>query len=373
MTSRSNTIFIAAALTFGVVIMPAFADGGNDLVTWKSLYELAIQSNFDGKEAESESYFEKALNEIRVQKEGSNQELMTLCRLTDICLRRRNSVKAENYFVRTKKLALKKKGDKTIDKESVAELEALSDAFLDYRPQNEDKRLRFLLNSLFLKKFVSGDSHPEIRSILIELHSLYRNRGDFVKAEPIVIQLVRFDQRYKGFESPEVATLLFTLGNIERTLKKYTEAESYYRQSLAIANSKEGMDPAFIPRVKCALAENLILTQDIELALKESQDALDRLVRDFGEGGKETIIARQILSDAQVKLGNTYEAVRQKEICVALINKYYGRNNPMNIEHLRYLYKHYKKTGNTRMIRKVGPEIKYIESIMKRKNSLKDS
>ena len=75
---------------------------------WKHLNEKAIQYFYDRSYGKSESTLIKALAEIRELKQDSNEELATLARLVDVCLKRRNCTKAHRYLESLTTLYLKK-------------------------------------------------------------------------------------------------------------------------------------------------------------------------------------------------------------------------------------------------------------------------
>ena len=330
---------------------------------WKRTSEVAIQNYHDGRYAEAESQFKAALVEIRKVKTDSNQELFTLARITEISLKRKNGKKADRQFLAVQALYRKLSREKKLNRESVAELDRLADSFIGYKTKDRNRREKYLLNCLNLRDIVSGDSHKYMVEVLRAIVVFYRSYGDFHKAEPYAIRLVRLDQLKSGFESVNVAMELFNLGIIKFHLKKYVDSESYFRQSLAILIAMDNIEPWIIPNIKAELANTLLAANKNTLANTEAKQALSILTRRFGEFCKESIRTRQVLADSYEAIGNKREAAHQREVSVKLVNKFYGINNPMNLKELKALKLYYKQTGNTKRAKKITQELKVIEAL----------
>lgn len=335
------------------------------LTKWMDLSEQGIRYYYSRSYGKAESTFIKALAEIRRVKKDSNEELSTLARLVDVCLKRKNRTKAERYLDTLVLLYNKKAEDHSINKEAISELDSLSYTFGSFDTTDPATREKYLLQDLQLKDWVSGDKHKNITETLKNLVVFYLNQSKYTNAEQFATRLVKCDQKKKGFESPEVAQELNNLALIKFRLKKYVEAESYFRQCLSILMSLEANIPTYIPMVKSQLAENLLMLNECKLAKKESQEALKMLIRDVGVNDKSTITARRVLADAQARLGQTKSSIKQREIAVILVNRYYGINNPMNLKDLKILLEYYSKNKMRSKEKKTKNEIQIIEAIIK--------
>ena len=336
------------------------------LTEWKHLTEQAIQYYYGRYYNKSESTLIKALSEIRKVKKNSNEEIATLARLVDVCLKRGNCLKAERYFDTLIKLYNLKAGNKTINKEAISEIDSLSYTFGSFDTTDPALKEKYLLYDLKLKDWVSGDNHRNISEALRKLVVFYLSQGRYAKAEPYAIRLVKCDQKSKGFEATEVAQELNTLALIKYNLNKYLEAESYFRQSLAILTSLEKTIPTYIPTVKAQLAENLLKLKEYRLARKESLEALDMLERDVGSNDIATITVRRALADSDEHLGNLESSIKQREIAIALTNRYYGINNPLNLKDLKILKDYYTKNKKHAKAQKIKNELEVIEEIVRR-------
>lgn len=314
-------------------------------------------------------YFSRALRAIRGYEQGTDKEIATLARLADISLKENRTTEAENYYAGIVRLYGEKK-NKQMEADAIDWLDGLSYSFLSYDKASGDykadlaKRERFLLNALKLKEMAL--SNKNVVEILRALTVHYGSTKNYKEAEKYALILVKRDQRLNGFETELVAMELFNLANIKENLGKYAQAESYYRQSLAILLTREVSDPKVIPNIRTSLSRCLLKSGQTGLAEKEARTAFSDLMAIPGGAALYTVEARRVLAELALRQGRYKEAAVQEESIIKIIDRERGTNNPMYLDDMKTLVKVYKKMGRDKEARRVSEKAAYIETLMKK-------
>ena len=98
------------------------------------------------------------------------------------------------------------------------------------------------LQTLDLKKRLLGDDHPNVAASLNNLALLYQSQGLYSEAEALFIQALEMGKRLLGDDHPNVATSLNNLALLYQSQGRYSEAEPIYVQALEIAERQLGAD-----------------------------------------------------------------------------------------------------------------------------------
>lgn len=345
------------------------ASGKKSLELWKSFSNNAVQNLHENKQADAESNFKKALSAIRAYGDDTSEEVATLARLADLRLQQRDGVQAEKYLASIMKVyQLRQARKKTkLSDDAVDWLDALSYSFKGYSVANpaSEKRGRYLLYSLKLKEMSGSDKH--IVEILRDLTMYSFASSNFVDAEKYCTRLVDKDQFVNGSHNPNVAMEFRTLAMIKHRLNKYREAESYYRQAIALFLSLKGIDPSKAPSVQSELARCLLDAGDLDLARSEAEASLAVLERDEGKSDLKTVFPRRVLAEVAMKQKKYGEAVPLLVLDIKIIDASYGTNQPMNLNEMKLLIKAYRGLGRSREAAELSRKVAYIESLTKGK------
>ena len=83
---------------------------------------------------------------------------------------------------------------------------------------------------------------PDRATIMANLGTLYKNLGDYPKAEKYLFRALKFEEKAFGTEHPKLAPTLNNLANLYISQARYAEAEPLYQQARAIREKALGPD-----------------------------------------------------------------------------------------------------------------------------------
>ncbi|MBI1268953.1 tetratricopeptide repeat protein [bacterium] len=375
--SKTNILALGLALSANLfcplLVRAENADGGasgvKSLELWKSFSNKAVQNLHENKQADAESNFKKALAAVRAYGDDTSEEVATLARLADLRLQQRDGLQAEKYLASIMKVyQLRQTRKKTkLSDDAVDWLDNLSYSFKEYHVANpaSEKRGRYLLYSLKLKEISGSDKN--IVEILrdLTLHSFAASK--FVEAEKYCTRLIDRDQEINGSHNSKLAEEFRTLAMIKHRLNKYREAESYYRQAIALFSSLKGVDPSEAPSVQSELARCLLDAGVLDLARSEAEASLAVLERDEGKSDLKTVFPRRVLAEVAMKQKKYREAAPLLELDIKIIDACYGTNQPLNLNEMKLLIKAYKGLGRFKEAAELSRKVAYIESLTKGK------
>jgi tetratricopeptide (TPR) repeat protein len=87
---------------------------------------------------------------------------------------------------------------------------------------------------LEIRREILGEAHPEYAYSLSHLGVLYRNMGDYAKAEPLLRKALEVGRAVKGTLNADYARDLSALAMLYATLGEHAKAEPLLRQALQI-------------------------------------------------------------------------------------------------------------------------------------------
>ena len=117
-----------------------------------------------------------------------------------------------------------------------------------YQKGQYGKAEPLLLQSLQINRTVLGEEHPDTATTLNNLAALYEAQGRYEEAEPLLLQSLQIRRTVLGEEHPDTATILNNLAGVYRAQGRYEESEPLYEQSLQIRRTvlgEEHPDTAF--------------------------------------------------------------------------------------------------------------------------------
>jgi serine/threonine-protein kinase len=169
----------------------------------------------------------------------------------------------------------------------------------------QDKALDFAQRALDLKKQLYGPRNIETATALDELGEVYRDGGDFTRAEPLLAQALSIRETQLKADNPLIAESLANLGECLYLEDKVAEAEGMLRKSIAL--HRRSRNPEVVgPDIYLAqvLERKGSETEAIEL-LREAA-AVEK--QQPGEMSRDYALALHNLGGALIKIGAFVEA-----------------------------------------------------------------
>ena len=93
-----------------------------------------------------------------------------------------------------------------------------------------------------IKESKLGPDHPDVATSLNNLAILYRDMGQYAKAEPLYRRSLKIYESKLGPDHPDVAMGLNNLANLYRDMGQYAKAEPLHQCTLKIYESQLGPD-----------------------------------------------------------------------------------------------------------------------------------
>src|SRR5712691_2805967 len=100
-----------------------------------------------------------------------------------------------------------------------------------------------------------GPQDPRLATSLNNLGELYRAKGQYAKAEPLLRRALAIREKALGPEHPDVATSLNNLALLYGVQGKYAEAEPLFKRALAIMEKALGPEHSDVATSLSNLAE----------------------------------------------------------------------------------------------------------------------
>jgi CHAT domain-containing protein/Tfp pilus assembly protein PilF len=136
--------------------------------------------------------------------------------------------------------------------------------------------------SLAIRERVFGPDHPDVAQSLNNLAGLYDNSGDYKKAEPLYQRSLAIQEKVYGPDHPDVAAVLGNLAGLCENLGEYAKAKQLYQRSLAIREKAYGPDHLHVAQSLNNLAFLYSALGDFGKAhalLKEAQSIDNKLIK----------------------------------------------------------------------------------------------
>jgi CHAT domain-containing protein/tetratricopeptide (TPR) repeat protein len=115
-----------------------------------------------------------------------------------------------------------------------------------YFASRYDDALSVLERVLELREKAQGPEHPMVAATLHNLASIYRNKGNYAKAESLHHRAQAIWEKTLGPEDPNVAGSLNSLGILYKAKGDYVKAEQSYQRALAIWEKALGPEHPYV-------------------------------------------------------------------------------------------------------------------------------
>ncbi|MCC6978309.1 MAG: tetratricopeptide repeat protein [Candidatus Melainabacteria bacterium] len=142
---------------------------------------------------------------------------------------------AENFWM----LAVKAADDfQANDPRTTYTLDRLGDCFIKQQRFAEAEQVFGM--ALEIRKQVLGHTHLDVGKSLSQIVDLMQIEGKHNEAEPLQLEILSIYEVNFGAEHPGVATIVLNLAQFYHGLKRYNEAELFYKRALAIKQKLYG-------------------------------------------------------------------------------------------------------------------------------------
>ena len=242
-------------------------------------------------------------------------------------------------------------------------LEELGDI---YRIKGDfEKAEPLLLRAQTIFEKTLGPDHEETATCLTFLALLYDSKDDFVKAEPLLVRVLAIYEKALGPDHSYVATSLNNLAKFYMNRGDYEKARSLFRRSLAIYEKTLGPGHEYTAACLTNLAFLAHTNSNFSEAVVLLKQALNIFEKAIGPDHPTTAVCRNNLAEAYRELGDYTRIEPLYRQCLASFEKSLGPDHP----NVAFIYNNlgnlYHNQGNY-----VQAETCYLRSLAIREKAL---
>ena len=151
----------------------------------------------------------------------------------------------------------------------------------------------------------SSDPLPRTRALMV-LSSVESDRGNFVEAERLLLEVVAIREQRVG-DSSELAATLNNLGNLYSEMKRYPDAVRVHERGLAMKEKVLGKRHFFVAQSLNNLANAYLALDQFEKAAEYHRRALELKQAVLEVGHPEIAVSEHNLGDVAYKAGDLAE------------------------------------------------------------------
>jgi len=155
----------------------------------------------------------------------------------------------------------------------------------------------------------SSDPLPRTRALMV-LSSVESDRGNFVEAERLLLEVVAIREQRVG-DSSELAATLNNLGNLYSEMKRYPDAVRVHERGLAMKEKVLGKRHFFVAQSLNNLANAYLALDQFEKAAEYHRRALELKQAVLEVGHPEIAVSEHNLGDVAYKAGDLQKAEAQ--------------------------------------------------------------
>ncbi|HXR93691.1 MAG TPA: tetratricopeptide repeat protein, partial [Steroidobacteraceae bacterium] len=192
---------------------------------------------------------------------------------------------------------------------------------LYYDKGDYDRAEQLLLESMAMKRKLLGDKHPEIATSLSNIADVLHNKGDLAGAEKDYLQSLAMYRELLGNEHPYVARTLNNLAFVYYDKGDVSAALQTERESLAIYRKNFPGDNPDVARVENRLGYWLIETGQYTAAERCLNEALAMRIRLFGKSHPEVASSLVHVAVLDVAIHKYPDAIVAAHAAAAIFTK----------------------------------------------------
>ena len=234
----------------------------------------------------------------------------------------------------------------TADERSLEEARRLSEESRNLRQNGKyGEALLLAERSLAIREKTLGPDHREVADSLHALASLYDDKSDYKKAEPLNLRALAIREKMLGPDHPDVAKTLNNLAWIYGVREDYAKAESFYRRSLAIQENALGKNHPDVASTLNDLALLYYEKGDYDQSILTNQRVL--AIREEMLGPDDSGVAKALnnLALVYLKKGDYAKAESLYQRALSIWERALGPDHPLVATVLHNLARVYLERG----------------------------
>lgn len=193
---------------------------------------------------------------------------------------------------------------------------------------NFEKAESLLLRARAILEKTPGPDDETTATCLSILAEVYRGKGDLVKVEPLLVRVLAIYEKVLGPEHIYVATILNNLAKLYLDQGKFEQAGDYFRRSLAIYEKTLGPEHQYIAICLTNLASLAHSKSEYGEAVRLLKQALAIFEKTLGPDHPTTAISRNNLAETYRELGD-YTRIEPLYLqALASLEKSLGSDHP---------------------------------------------
>ena len=181
-----------------------------------------------------------------------------------------------------------------------------------------------------------GPTHPDVIYPLSSRASLLSSRGDYALAETLFREILATYSEPLG-DHLDIATSMLDLGRLLVEQQRYTEADSLYREALAMRRRLVGDVHPTVANALDAIGLLALERGDLETAEAVFVEAFDIRQMIFEEGHADLASSFTNLGDVRYRTGAYAEAERLYRDALAIYRRAFGAQHPDAIDAMQQL------------------------------------
>lgn len=281
-TARAQYLGAESAYASALAVQRSLPPKERDEATYaKTLFGLGSEQIERGRNAEAERTLRSALAIQQRVTPGPNADTARTLQLLARAVEDQNSDEAIALLEKAVSMHRALWGTQPYP-DFAASLNDLG-LMLYYDKGDYDRAEQLLLESMAMKRRLLGDKHPEIATSLSNIADVLHNKGDLAGAEKDYLQSLAMYRELLGNEHPYVARTLNNLAFVYYDKGDIQAALQTERESLAIYEKDFPGDNPEVARVENRLGYWLIETRQYAAAERCLNEALAMRIRLFGK------------------------------------------------------------------------------------------
>jgi CHAT domain-containing protein/Tfp pilus assembly protein PilF len=199
--------------------------------------------------------------------------------------------------------------------------------------------------ALAIREKALGPQHPEVAASLSNLALLHADRGEYAEAEPLYVRALDITEKALGLEHPDVVYPLFNLARLYSSKGNYTKAEPLFRRALKINEKAWGPEHPIVAAILNALA--IIYSSRGEHARAEALFERTLFIREktLGREHPEVAGALNNVAITHERRGDYPKAEQLYQRALEIKEKVLGPEHPGVVSSLLNLADIYRKKG----------------------------
>ncbi|MGH9752918.1 MAG: tetratricopeptide repeat protein [Blastocatellia bacterium] len=200
--------------------------------------------------------------------------------------------------------------------------------------------------ALAIRQRVLGPEHPFVANALNNLAQLHHDKGDYAKAEPLLIRELDIREKALGPEHPDIAKTLNNLATLYLNKGAYAKAEPLYRRALLILEKALGPQHLMVARNLNNLGVLYRNTGDYAKAEPIFQRAVSILEKAMGLEHPDVAMALNNLAKIYDYKGDHLKAEPLHQRALTIREKSLGADHLQVATSLLYLADLYRNRGD---------------------------